>query len=62
MSSLEILETVITDDGIVVPSFAAGCTDEKRNLVMWSWSDSAPHKIRAIDDKGRLPKSRGSWT
>lgn len=47
--------------GIIVPSFAPGCQQENRNLVLWNWSDTLPHRITVIDDLGRLPKSSDSW-
>jgi RES domain-containing protein len=47
--------------GAIVPSFAPGCKEENRNLVLWEWSDTQPHSITVIDDLGRLPKSRESW-
>ncbi len=47
--------------GFIVQSFATGCTEENRNLVLWDWSDAPPHRIVVIDDLGRLPKSVESW-
>jgi RES domain-containing protein len=47
--------------GVVVPSFAPGCQQENRNLVLWDWSVTLPHCITVIDDLGRLPKSDESW-
>lgn len=47
--------------GILVRSFASGCTTKNQNLVLWEWSDSQPHVVRVIDDFGRLPKSTESW-
>jgi RES domain-containing protein len=47
--------------GIIVQSFAPGCKEENRNLVLWEWSDTQPHCINVIDDLGRLPKSGESW-
>jgi RES domain-containing protein len=46
--------------GILVQSFAPGCTADNRNLVLWHWSHDAPHSIRVIDDLRRLPKSADS--
>jgi RES domain-containing protein len=46
--------------GAIAPSFAPGCKQENRNLVLWVWSDAPPHSITVIDDFGRLPKSIGS--
>ena len=47
--------------GIVTRSFAHGCTEQNRNLILWDWSDIPPHAIQVIDDFGRLPKSLTSW-
>ncbi len=47
--------------GIVVRSFAPGCTAQNRNLILWQWSNAAPHSLHVIDDLGRLPKTRDSW-
>ena len=47
--------------GVIVPSFAPGCKQENRNLVLWEWSDTFPHRISVIDDLGRLPTSGKSW-
>ena len=47
--------------GVIVQSFAPGCKKENRNLVLWDWSDTFPHRISVIDDLGRLPKSGESW-
>ena len=47
--------------GIVVPSFAPGCTEANRNLVLWQWSSEPPHQITVIDDLSRLPCNRESW-
>lgn len=48
--------------GILVRSFASGCTAKNQNLVLWNWSDVEPNAIRVIDDFGRLPKTPESWT
>jgi RES domain-containing protein len=48
--------------GILVRSFAPGCTSTNQNLVLWNWSDAEPHVVRVIDDFGRLPKSPESWS
>lgn len=42
--------------GVIVQSFAPGCKEENRNLVLWRGSDEPPHCISVIDDFGRLPK------
>lgn len=47
--------------GIVTPSFAPGCTQQNRNLVLWDWTETTPHRIQVIDDLGRLPRSAKSW-
>lgn len=47
--------------GILVRSFASGCTSKNQNLVLWDWSDVEPNAVRVIDDFGRLPKTPESW-
>lgn len=47
--------------GVIVPSFASRATLENRNLVLWSWSRAAPHRLEVIDDDQRLPRDRASW-
>jgi len=47
--------------GILVRSFASGCTTKNQNLVLWRWSDSEQGNVRVIDDFGRLPKTLESW-
>lgn len=47
--------------GILVRSFAPGCSSANQNLVLWDWSDSEPHAVAVIDDFGRLPKTPESW-
>lgn len=47
--------------GILVRSFASGCTTKNQNLVLWNWSDSESNVVRVIDDFGRLPKTPESW-
>jgi len=47
--------------GILVRSFAPGCTAKNQNLVLWQWSALEPNSVRVIDDFGRLPKSTESW-
>lgn len=47
--------------GILVQSFAPGCTEASRNLVLWQWSNVWPHAIQIIDDHNRLPKTQNSW-
>lgn len=41
-------------DGLLVRSFARGATDDDINLIVWTWSDSAPSRLTLIDDEGRL--------
>lgn len=48
-------------DGIIVRSYAPGCTDANLNLVLWRWSANQPHAIQVIDDFGRLPNNQNSW-
>ncbi len=47
--------------GVIAQSFAPGCTEKNRNLVLWDWSDAPPHCIAVIDDLARLPRSVESW-
>lgn len=47
--------------GIIVPSFAVGATARDINVVFWSWSRRLPHRVRVIDDDGRLPRDDRSW-
>jgi len=47
--------------GIIVRSFAIGATDADVNVVFWKWSDALPHRVKVIDDGGRLPKDMSSW-
>lgn len=47
--------------GVIVPSYAFGATERDVNVVFWIWSRSKPHKLRVIDDDGRLPKDERSW-
>jgi len=46
---------------VVVPSFAPGTAARDLNLVFWDWSPEPPHRVRAIDDEGRLPRDDLSW-
>lgn len=46
---------------IIVPSFAAGATTADRNVVFWQWGPELPHRVRVIDEFGRLPKTGASW-
>lgn len=47
---------------IIVPSFASAATIAMKNLVFWDWSDTPPHQVKVIDDEGRLPLDRSSWS
>ena len=47
--------------GIVVPSFASGATAQDINAVFWTWAPDGPHRVRVIDDFGRLPRDQGAW-
>jgi RES domain-containing protein len=47
--------------GAIVPSFAPGVADESHNLILWSWSEQLPHKVRVFDPDGRLPQDQSSW-
>ena len=42
--------------GLLVRSFAPGATRDDVNLVLWSWSDTAPCRLTLIDDEGRLSR------
>ncbi|NOU14558.1 MAG: hypothetical protein HOO92_11465 [Methylococcaceae bacterium] len=48
-------------DGVLVRSFASGCTAKNQNLVLWQWSEAASNIVRVIDDFSRLPKTTDSW-
>jgi RES domain-containing protein len=48
--------------GIVVPSFAHRAGSDDRNLIFWRWANDLPHKVRVIDDRGRLPRDDSSWS
>lgn len=47
--------------GVIVPSFAPGAEAADRNLVLWTWGDSHPHRVTVHDPSGRLPKDQLSW-
>ncbi len=47
--------------GVLVRSFAPGCTANNQNLVLWSWNETDSNTIRIIDDFGRFPKTTESW-
>ena len=48
--------------GIIVPSFARRAPPGAKNIVLWSWSDDLPHKVKVYDPDGRLPRNRLSWS
>jgi len=48
--------------GIIVPSFAINASPSGKNIVFWKWSDKPPHQVKVIDDSGRLPHNRSSWS
>ena len=47
--------------GLLVRSFAPGCSENNCNLVLWQWSNTVPHSVQVIDDLSRLPKTPDSW-
>ncbi|MBK8640070.1 MAG: RES domain-containing protein [Chromatiaceae bacterium] len=47
--------------GALVPSFAPGTDPGDLNLVLWTWSDTAPCRVEVVDDFGRLPRDDASW-
>jgi RES domain-containing protein len=47
--------------GILVPSFAFGARPDMVNLVLWTWSADAPHRVQVHDPSGRLPRDQTSW-
>jgi RES domain-containing protein len=61
--SWKLAKSLIAVDcaGIIVRSYAFGATEEDINVVFWKWSRNKPHKVRVIDDNGRLPKDDSSW-
>jgi RES domain-containing protein len=48
-------------NGIIVPSFANGCTPGSKNLVFFNWSKTSPNQVIVIDDHQRLPGNQNSW-
>ncbi len=48
--------------GIIIPSFAINAPASGKNIVFWKWSDMPPHQVKVIDDSGRLPHNRSSWS
>ncbi|WP_349368358.1 RES domain-containing protein [Salinarimonas sp.] len=47
--------------GAIVPSFAPGVADDESNVVLWRWGPDLPHRIKVVDDRGRLPRDDSSW-
>lgn len=47
--------------GIIVPSLAPNTPSNGKNLVIWHWGDTLPHRVILIDDDNRLPKNQDSW-
>lgn len=42
--------------GLLVPSFAPGATGGDLNLVLWTWSETAPARLSLVDDENRLSR------
>lgn len=42
--------------GLMVRSFAPGATKDDANLVLWTWSNTAPCRLTLIDEEGRLSR------
>lgn len=42
--------------GLLVKSFAPGATGDDFNLVLWTWSNTAPCRLTLIDDENRLSR------
>lgn len=40
--------------GMLAPAFCRGAAPDERNLVLWSWGNELPSRIRVVDDEGRL--------
>lgn len=62
-ASWKIAESLVAQGaaGIVVPSLAVGATPDAKNLVLWNWGPSLPHRVELIDPKGALPRDQKSW-
>jgi RES domain-containing protein len=58
-----LAERLIEDGaaGALAPSFAPGTDARDLNVVFWRWSRTRPHRVRVIDDQGRLPRDDSSW-
>jgi RES domain-containing protein len=48
--------------GILVPSFVSHAPRDSLNLILWKWGAHPPQQVCVIDDDGRLPRDRRSWT
>lgn len=42
--------------GLLVPSFAHGAGKDDVNLVLWTWSATAPSRLTVIDDENGLSR------
>ena len=47
--------------GVIVPSFAPNAGKGAKNLVLWRWGPTVPHKVAIFDPEGRLPRDDSSW-
>ena len=47
--------------GLLVPSFATGATPDLRNVVLYRWGSTLPHRVVVNDPGGRLPRDRSPW-
>jgi RES domain-containing protein len=45
---------------IIVPSYVPGALGH-RNLVLWRWAETPPHRLTLIDSERRLPRDDRSW-
>ncbi len=43
-------------NGLLVRSFAPGTGKDDLNIVLWTWGESSPARLAAIDDEGRLQR------
>ena len=55
-SSQHFADRLVTEGyaGMLVRSFRRGAGPDDRNLVLWTWGDSRPSRVRLVDDEGRL--------
>ena len=42
--------------GLLVGSYAIGAASDDLNLVLWTWSDTAPCRLSLVDDENRLSR------